>query len=299
MKNIFIIIWKSLIVGAGYTISLLVGGMVVRLAGLNLPQVREAHTILMWTFLGGAITGLFLGPIAASISTSRSRHIVVWGSVIFFNLASVAIEGYFFAPDLIGDSLRGLILQQIPAAFIAGWVITVLFTSREIATSIAPPARSFLSWSWRFVVGALSYLVFYFLFGVLNYALVTRPYYETHAGGLNVPVLSTILTAELIRSVFITLSLLPFFLIVRTDKKRLILLSGLILFSLGGLVPLTMQANTLPLVLLSASAVEIFFQNFSTGTVAALLLGKFERRFPCPCYFKIKVTHPSWMRKFT
>ena len=220
--------------------------------------------------------GSFLGPIAASIAASRLRHIVVWSSVIFFNLVSVVVEGYFFAPYLIGETLTGLILQQVPAALITSWVITVLFTSRETVTSIASSSRSFLSWSWRFAVGALSYLISYFLFGALNYALVTRPYYETHAGGLNVPVLGTILTAELIRSVLITLSILPLFLTVQADKKRLMLLSGLILFSVGGLVPLSMQVNALPFFLLAASAVEIFFQNFSTGTVAALLLGQSE-----------------------
>ena len=229
------IIWRSLLIGAGYMLALTIGGMIVGLAGMSLP---------------------------------------VWSSVILFNLVSVIIEGYYFAPLLIGDSLTGLILQQIFAAFITGWFITLLFTSRGTDSSITPPVRSFISWSWRFAMSALSYLVFYFIFGALNFALVTGPYYESHAGGLEVPVLSTILIAEFIRSVLIILSILPFLLSVQTGKKRLILLSGLILFSIGGLVPLTMQAGALPFVLLAASAVEIFFQNFSVGAVAALLLGQ-------------------------
>lgn len=274
MKKVFATIWESLLIGFAYMIALTIGGMVVKLSGMDLPSGKDLLSSLLWSFVGGIIVGLFLGPIASSMSLSRLRHVLVWSSAILFNLVSVAIEGYFFAPALIGDSLPGLILQQIPAAFITGWVITVLFTSRQTATSIIPPSRSFLSWSWRFAVSALSYLVFYFLFGALNFALVTGSYYETHTGGLGIPVLGIVLMAELIRSVLIILSILPFFLSVQMEKKRLILLSGLILFSVGGLVPLIMQVNTLPFFLFAASAVEIFLQNVSTGAVMALLLGQ-------------------------
>jgi len=276
LDKVFGTIWRSFLVGAAYTLALTVGGMFVSIVGMSLPEVKDPLASHLWSFVGGAIMGLFLGPIASSVLLSRLRHILVWGSVILFNLVSVIIEGYFFAPILIGDSLPGLILQQILVAFITGGVITVLFISRGTAVSISPPTRSFFSWSWRFVLAALSYLVFYFLFGALSFALVTGPYYESHAGGLEVPVLGTILTAELIRSVLIILSILPFLLSVQTGKKRLVLLSGLILFSVGGIVPLTMQVNALPLILLAASAVEIFFQNFSTGAVAAMLLGQSE-----------------------
>lgn len=105
---------------------------------------------------------------------------------------------------------------------------------------------------------------------------VIAPYYETHAGGLTVPTLDVVLRAELIRGALIVASVLFFLLTLRTAKKRLILLTALILFSVGGLVPLTMQASALPFILLLASAVEIRFQNFSTGAVAALLLGQSE-----------------------
>jgi len=269
-------IWRSFLVGAGYTLALIIGGLMASMVGMGMPDAKDPLARLLWSFVGGTIMGLFLGPIASSVLLPKVRHVVVWSSVIFFNLVSVIIEGYFFAPLLIGDSLKGLILQQILVALVTGWIITTLFTSRGTVLPIIPRTRSFLSWSWRFAMTALSYLVFYFVFGALNFALVTGPYYEAHAGGLEVPVASTILTAELIRSILISLSILPFLLSVKKGKKRLVILSGLILFSVGGLVPLTMQLNALPLVLLAASAVEIFFQNFSTGTVAALLLGQYD-----------------------
>jgi VIT1/CCC1 family predicted Fe2+/Mn2+ transporter len=49
--------------------------------------------------------------------------------------------------------------------------------------------------------------------------------------------------------------------------------TGWLLFAIGGIVPLVLQISSLPLLLLIASAVEIFLQNFLTGAVAARLLG--------------------------
>jgi len=79
--------------------------MIATLFGFNLPEAEDPAASLMWFFVGGLIAGLSLGPVASSISAARVRHIFVWGSLIFLNIASVAIEGYFFAPSLIGDAL--------------------------------------------------------------------------------------------------------------------------------------------------------------------------------------------------
>jgi hypothetical protein len=116
------------------------------------------------------------------------------------------------------------------------------------------------------------YHVFYFIFGGISYALITKPYYKTHAGGLAVPAVEVTLAAEVIRGALIALSVLPFLLTVCTDRKRRALQTGLMLFTIGGLVPLTMQVGVLPLVILAASVVEIFFQNFSTGAAVSRLL---------------------------
>jgi len=276
MNKVFNTFWRSLVVGAVYVTALIIGGMLVSIIGFRLPAVNDVQMRLLWSFVGGLIAGLFLGPIAASMPASRFRHLLVWTSVIFFNIASVMIEGRFFAPELVGDSLPGMLIQQILTALAAGWIITTLFAPKETAAPTSAARRPGFSWGWRFLVSAFSYVVFYFIFGAINYALVTQPYYETHAGGLTVPSPQTVLMAELIRGPLIVLSVLPFLLTLRAGKTRLAMLTGLILFAIGGLVPLTMQVDSLPFLLLAASAVEIFFQNFSTGVVTARLLGRPE-----------------------
>jgi hypothetical protein len=228
---------------------------------------------LLGSFIGGVIAGFSLGPIAASMPASRSRHWLVWGSVIFFNIVSVTIEGRFFAPKMIGDAIPGLLIQQILTALATGWIITILFAPKETPAPLQPARRHWFSWSWRLLLSAFSYPVFYFIFGAINYALVTKPYYATHAGGLTAPSPQSVLIAVLVRCLLIVLSVLPFLLTLRTGKMRQALLTGLILFAIGGLVPLTMQVGSLPFLLLAASAVEIFFQNFLTGVVTARLVG--------------------------
>jgi hypothetical protein len=274
MKKALRIVGQSLLVGTGYMVFLMFSGMILRMAGLSLPEVENLPGTLMWTFVGGAIAGLFLGPIASSVPVGRKRHIVIWSSAIFFNLIAVAIEGYFFAPQLVGDSLTGIFIQLVLTAVATGSLITILFTTKEPALSRSTTPRSTRSWAWRFIASVLSYVFFYFFFGAISYELVTKPYYENHAGGLTVPSPDVVLVAEIIRGSLIVLSVLPFLYTLHTERRRLALLTGLILFSIGGLVPLTMQGNVLPIVLLSASAVEIFFQNFSTGVVLTFLLGQ-------------------------
>jgi len=273
MKKVFEISWKALIVGVVYSIALMIAGMLVRIMGLRLPNVNDAQTRLLFSFIGGIIAGFSLGPIAASMPASRSRHWLVWGSVIFFNIVSVTIEGRFYAPKMIGDAIPALLIQQILTALATGWIITILFAPKETPAPVQPARRHWLSWTWRYLVSAFSYPVFYFIFGAINYALVTKPYYAAHAGGLTVPSPQTVLIAELVRSLLIVLSVLPFLLTLRTGRILLAVLTGLILFAIGGLIPLTMQAGSLPFLLLAASAVEIFFQNFLTGVVVARLIG--------------------------
>ena len=273
MKTIFQSFLKSLLVGAVYVIALFLGSMIVSVVGLSLPEAKDALGKLIWSFAGGAIAGFCLGPIVASMPVTRTRHFIVWGSLMFLNLASVAIEGFFFAPEMVGNTLPSLIIQQFLASLAAAWIITALFAPKESAAPVTAVHRSIFSWMWRFPISALTYVFFYFVFGAANYIFVTKPYYDTHASGLAVPAVSVTLTAEIIRGTLITLSILPFLLTMHTDKKRIALQTGFMLFAIGGVVPLTMQVGVLPLFLLAASAVEIFFQNFSTGVVITRLLG--------------------------
>ena len=277
IKQISLWLARSILVGVGYIIGLMLTGVFFATLGVRFAIASQVAEMLPWLFVGGIVMGLVLGPIAGQLAVSRARHQVIWTCVIFFNIVSVVIEGAFFAPAQIGSNLPVLVAQQFILAMLTASAITLLFAPKSNAETILPP-RAWYDWLWRLVVSAASYLVFYFIFGAINYMLVTRPYYESHAGGLAIPSTNTILVAETIRGMLIVLSVVPFLLSVTKPRRERVVWTGVILFAIGGIVPLLYQVNVLPIPLLFVSGVEIFFQNFSTGIVAAWLLGRLPSR---------------------
>jgi hypothetical protein len=57
----------------------------------------------------------------------------------------------------------------------------------RIATTVSWSSRTWYSWAWRLCVSAASYVLFYWIYGALNYLLVTRPYYSPQQTTLQVP----------------------------------------------------------------------------------------------------------------
>ncbi len=276
LHRIFDIVWRAVVVGAAYIAAMMLAGVLFGLFGL-LPAADtpggNAAAGLFWTLAAGVLLGLYLGPLARRTPATLPQHLLIWTAVIFFNMGAVVLEGAFFAPDLVPLPLPILGGQQLLAALVAGGLLAFLFARRGQTAAFLPSLRRrrWYSWLWRFLLAALSYLFFYLAFGALNYALVTGPYYAGHAGGLTVPPAELVLAVELIRAPLLILSVLLLILATRATRGRTVVIAGLTLFWVGGVVPLTLQLGSLPLLLLLASAVEIFLQNFLTGAVAALL----------------------------
>jgi hypothetical protein len=278
VKNLFNrisgIFWRSLVVGIGYMLVLLIAGRIAPVPGAALSEAHGGGSVLWTSFLSGILIGLTLGTVASQMIASRLRHFFIWSCVIFLNFISVILEGVFFAPGLVSGAVPSLIFQQLLASLVTATLISILFVpSGQIQISSTRLKRPWHAWVWRFVVSSLSYIVFYFIFGAVNYAMVTKPYYETHIGSLAVPAPQVVLMVESMRAPLIVLSMLPLVLTMRTTRRRLAIMCGIILFVVGGVVPLMLRVNMLPLFLLVASAWEIFFQNLLTGVVVAVLLG--------------------------
>ena len=264
--------WRALVVAVGYTLALMLSGMILGMLGLLQGDLSaDAAPAFLWMFAGAVIMGLALGIIAPQVPASAARHVVIWTVLLFANIGSVIIEGYFFVPDLV-TNLWATVAQQFLPCLVTAVLVYRLFAPRPAATPARAIHRPWYHWLWRYALSAATYQGAYWLFGSLNFALVTRPYYEALGSPLAVPDPQITLQAELIRSVLIVLSVLPFLLTAQMPIRRLAVWSGLLLFIIGGIVPLTWQAGSLALPLLLASAVEIFCQNFTTGVVAALLL---------------------------
>jgi hypothetical protein len=267
------VLWRSILVGIGYIVVLMLLGMVGGiLSGMTSGGQANASSLL-WLFISGVLIGVFLGPLASRMPASRGRHLLVWTGVIFFNMGSVAIEGAYFVPELVSIPLPVLFGQQLFASIAAAFLITRLFAAAGKTPSLAQSLslRPWHSWAWRLAASSLAYFIFYYVFGTINYRLVTEPYYAAHVGGLTTPSPDKVLLAEMVRAPLIVLSVMLFLLTIRADKRWLTVVTGSMLFWIGGIVPLCLQAGTLPFSLLLASGVEIFFQNFLAGVVTAAL----------------------------
>ncbi len=259
--------WRILIVAIGYALTSLIA---IPLLGRGFDAGGLGITVL-----SGILIGAILVPIAARMQLSRFRQGVVSGSALFLNALSLGIEGSFFAPALspmVTMPLAWTAYLLFQSLAIAGLIAWLSGQNAGLATFDSPWKRPWFSWAWRFIVSSFSYLLFYFIFGAINYALVTKPYYQAHVSGLAVPLPQTVLMAEAVRAPMVVLSILPLIVLWRGRKRTLAVLCGIILFVIGGVIPLLLNTS-LPDLLRFASAIEIFFQNFSTGLVAASLLG--------------------------
>ncbi len=271
------IAWRAVVVGVAYIAAMMLAGMLFGILGL-LPaadgvRADGVSVSLFWILVAGILLGLYLGPLARRIAATPPQHVLIWTAVIFFNMGAVVLEGAYFAPDLVPLPLPVLAGQQFLAALVASSLLALLFARRGRTAAFLPALRRrrWYSWLWRFLLAALSYLFFYLVFGALNYTLVTGPYYASHAGGLTAPPGELVLAVELVRAPLLVLSVVLLILAAHTTRGRTLLVAGMTLFWVGGVVPLTLQLGNLPLLLLLASAVEIFLQNFLTGVVAAAL----------------------------
>ena len=272
--HVFAAVWRSALVGAGYLVASMLAGMAFGMLGLLPPVNDGAYASLGWLLISGMLLGLFTGLLASQTAASFRQHLLIWTSVIFFNMGAVALEGAFFVPELVPIPIPLLAIQQLLAAGAAGLLITLLFVQRDQNADMAVTfrRRTWHSWLWRIALASVSYLLFYLVFGALNYTFVTGPYYAANAGGLSVPDTITVIRVELVRAPLLVLSIVPFVLAYRSPRRPTMLATGLLLFWVGGVVPLVLQIGMLPLPLLLASAVEIFLQNFLTGIIAAWLL---------------------------
>lgn len=273
VRKVLGVMWRGIVVGVAYVLAMMLAGMVLGALGLIPTTANGAASSLLWTLIAATLLGLYLGPLAARTSATRRQHVLIWWAVIFFNIGAVMLEGAYFAPGLVPIPVPVLAVQQALAALLAGGLLALLFAQRGQSAAFLETLRRrpWFSWVWRFLVASLSYLLFYALFGALNYSLVTEPYYASHAGGLTAPAAGTVLAVELVRAPLLVLSIVLVILAAHAERRRTLLLAGLTLFWVGGIVPLTLQVGSLPTPLLLASAVEIFMQNFLTGVVAGWL----------------------------
>jgi hypothetical protein len=265
-------VWRTALIALVYALGLVLAGG--QAAALRWPLPVRADNSLLLTAVSGVAIGLTLTLIYLLAPWSRWQRFAIGACAVFFTMLSTTIEGAFFAPKLVG-SVPTLVFMDVVAALAVGsaGMVDAAEERGRIATTFSWSSRTWYSWAWRLYVSAASYVLFYWIYGALNYLLVTRPYYSAQQTTLQVPSAQVVLGAEAIRGPLLVLAVLPLVLTINLTRRRLALSSVAVLFIIGGVVPLLRQAGVLPTFLLIASGWEIFLQNVSLALVITWLLG--------------------------
>jgi hypothetical protein len=244
------------------------------LGRLLTPAPSRAPADVLAELTAALAVGVTLTWAASMAVGSPARRASALGLVLFASIAAVMLEGAAFAPSLspIDRLPAGLAAQLVVSAAVA-WVAAVAVPVRS-ARDVNPahadlPARGRLP-AVRVAVavavagGAVVYVVAYFVSGSINYLLVTGPYYASHAAGLTRPDAATVLAVAMIEGVLLSIGVVPLSQAVPGSSRSRGMVCGLVLWSLGGLVPLLLQPG-LPEAVRVASLVEILVQKVPLG----------------------------------
>jgi hypothetical protein len=267
------VVWRTAVIALAYTLGLVIAGGLA--AALRWPLPAPADNSLLLTLVSGVGIGITLALIYWLDCWSRWQRFAIGACAVFFTMLSTTIEGAFFAPKLVG-SVAALVFMDVIAALAVG-AACLVDTAEErgrTSTIFSWSGRPWYSWTWRLYVSAASYVLFYWVYGALNYLLVTRPYYSAQQTTLQVPSAQAVFGAEAIRGPLLVLAVLPLVLTVGLTRRRLAPSCAAVLFIIGGVVPLLRQAGVLPTFLLIASGWEILLQNVSLALVISWLLGR-------------------------
>lgn len=131
-------------------------------------------------------------------------------------------------------------------------------------------ARGLANWILRVALAAFAYIVLYVVIGAAFYTY-TMPYYEKMAGlALQVPDITTVLSAQVARGTVYALAALIFAL--TTPRAERPMLIAMALFAgLGGIAPLLSNTDW-PIELRVAHAIEILLQNAPFAAIALTLM---------------------------
>lgn len=267
------IIWRSILVGVAYTLTIFWLGTVLTHQGVPFPDLDKLGMNRLW-FLGASIfMGFVIGAISQIVHTSKTNHILTWTIFLFLNPFSISLESALLAPDLLAAStLPSLMGVQFLAALVAGLLITFLFASSSQQVFGSYIHRAWSAWIKRIAVSIMITFIFFFLFSVTNYHLVQKLYFDNYQVRFDIPTLPVILTIQFMKAVLIVFSLLPMITTIGATKRFIAVMSGISLVVLGALGPF-LQVSNLSMFLLLASSGNLFIQNFLIGIFVGFILG--------------------------
>jgi hypothetical protein len=131
------------------------------------------------------------------------------------------------------------------------------------------------------LLAAVSYLLYYEVFGAITYQFFTRGYYP-HAAEQVAAMGPWFFVYQIGRGLAMTLGVLPVIYTLRLPRWQAAVAVGLLVWMVGGLGPLLTPTTMMSAAQRFMHVIEIFTQNFSLGVTATLLLRPKKATLPVP-----------------
>lgn len=242
----------------------------------TLPALSTGH--LAWALLSGILLTLAFVPVARFGPRSLAGQFGIIASVlIVVGLVCTMSEAMLFLPEMKLD-LRtalggGAVFYLVAALALAALAKLLKLIAADAPKAEMRPAPLLVP---MVIASALSYVLYYLVFGMIAFQFFTRQYYP-HAAE-HVGVMGAWFWAyQFGRGLLMTLAVLPVIYALRLPRWQAALAVGAIVWIAGGGASLLIPNTYMVAAQRYTHIVEIMMQNFSLGATAVLLMRQKSR----------------------
>lgn len=248
-------------------------GIFCLLSGLSFTISAMGAGNFGWFYLSGVVTAAALLPIVRFGPRNLfAQFASIWLAMEIIGLVCVMSEAVLFFPEM---------KAQLTTTLLGGSVNYLLATAVMVGLGKAlklgageeklVPHRSLAMAIPMALVAAISYLIYYEVFGGIAYQFFTKQYYP-HAAEQAIALGIWFPIYQLGRGLAMTLAVLPIIYTLRLPRWQAAVVVGLLVWIVGGGAPLLVPNGTMVTAQRYIHIVEIFTQNFSLGVTAVWLL---------------------------
>ena len=273
------LLWRSLVVALGYTVAVIIVGILAQILGLPtglVPTGVDQTQMLMGTFLAGLLVSLTLGPLTRRLTLPTAQRAVLL-FVLLFMLSSVInfVETLFFTTTPVAEQVTGVVTSGVGYVGLA-LLLALLFRPEVVERGLLTALRESLgqrgwtSWTWRFLLAGFLGMPIYLFFGLLVSPIVV-PYYDGLGLELVIPGFRIILSLAVFRGLLNVLTLFPLVAVLRGSRRSVAFWVILTLAVLAAWAPL-LSVTWWPVTLRLAHGLEITADSIVHGLIIVWLL---------------------------
>lgn len=226
-----------------------------------------------WWYLSGVLMSASLVPLVRfGVKGFLAQVAQMFLMLEVIGLVCTVSEGMVFFPEKKAEMLTGLVGGS--ALYLVSAVVLALLSkllNLHVERAETVPHRSLAVALPMILLAAVSYLVYYEVFGAITYLNFTRQYYP-NAGQQVLAMGSWFFLYQIARGLLMTLAVLPVVYTLRLKRWQAAIVAGLLVWVIGGLGPLLVPSEMMGTTQRYIHIGEIFTQNFSLGATAAFLL---------------------------